>query len=110
MSYTRAPWREVLVSDGAYVVDRNNFSVIEISNCQINEEYESLGYQHWSDSKDVHRWVPIHEQHANAKLIAAAPELLEALEDLMALESRDRVMPAGLEWDAARAAIAKAKS
>ena len=45
---------------------------------------------------------------ANASLIATAPELLEALEGLMALESRGRLMPIGREWDAARAAISKA--
>ena len=44
----------------------------------------------------------------NRPLIAAAPELLEALEGLMALESRGRIMPIGKEWDAARAVIAKA--
>lgn len=41
-------------------------------------------------------------------LIAAAPDLLTALDGLMALESRGRIMPIGKEWDAARAAIAKA--
>lgn len=45
---------------------------------------------------------------ANARLIAAAPELLEALAGLMRVEARDRIMPVGAEWDAARAAIAKA--
>ncbi len=49
------------------------------------------------------------EEPYNAHLIAAAPELYEALVALMDLESRDRVMPAGPEWDAARAALAKAR-
>lgn len=44
----------------------------------------------------------------DARLISAAPELLEALEGIMRVEARDRVMPVGAEWDAARAAIAKA--
>lgn len=48
------------------------------------------------------------QQDANALLIAAAPDLLTALEALMQLESRGRVMPVGKEWDTARAAIAKA--
>lgn len=37
-------------------------------------------------------------------------DLLAALEGLMALESRGRVMPFGKEWDDARAAIAKART
>lgn len=48
------------------------------------------------------------ECEANARLIAAAPELLEALSALMELERRGRFMPIGREWDAARAAIARA--
>lgn len=34
--------------------------------------------------------------------------LVDALEGIMRVEARDRVMPVGAEWDAARAAIAKA--
>jgi len=45
---------------------------------------------------------------ADAALICAAPDLLAALDGLMTLESRGRIMPIGKEWDAARAAIAKA--
>lgn len=53
--------------------------------------------------------VCIASDEANARLIAAAPELLAALDGLMASESRGRIMPIGKEWDAARAAIAKAR-
>ena len=41
---------------------------------------------------------------ANARLIAASPELLEALDGILAITDRDHVA-----WDKARAAIAKAK-
>jgi len=44
-----------------------------------------------------------------AKPAPAAPDvagLVEALEGLMRLESRGRVMPVGAEWDAARQALA----
>lgn len=50
------------------------------------------------------------EQHANARLIASAPELLQSLEAVMKFwrESKDEEMPAGMFDDALRA-IAKAK-
>ena len=49
------------------------------------------------------------EQLANARLIAAAPDLLEALEGLLRLEACDSDEPIGREaWATARAAIAKA--
>lgn len=44
------------------------------------------------------------ENDANARLIAAAPELLEALEGVLRVADRKTV-----EFDAARAAIAKAR-
>lgn len=44
---------------------------------------------------------------ADARLIAAAPKLLKALEGIMRVEARDRIMPVGAEWDAARAVIAE---
>lgn len=46
------------------------------------------------------------EARANARLIAAAPELLEALIELCAAPNKHR--PERV-WDQARAAIAKAK-
>ena len=45
------------------------------------------------------------EQESNARLISAAPDLLEALEGLMEIES----LPIGTERDKARAAIKKAR-
>ena len=48
------------------------------------------------------------EMHANARLIAAAPELLEALKELMV--AADRVSAEPVTWlGKARAAIAKAE-
>lgn len=37
-------------------------------------------------------------------------ELLAALQELMQIESRGRIMPIGKEWDNARAAIAKCEA
>jgi hypothetical protein len=44
------------------------------------------------------------QQHANAKLIAAAPDLLTALKAVVAISDRKHDA-----WDAAHAAIAKAE-
>jgi hypothetical protein len=45
------------------------------------------------------------ECEANAKLIAAAPDLLEALQEILQITDRDHVV-----WDKARKAIKKALS
>ena len=48
------------------------------------------------------------ERMANARVIAAAPELLEACESLLRFAERDR-LPTDVAVNAARTAIAKAK-
>jgi hypothetical protein len=57
--------------------------------------------------------APNEELAANAARLALCwnthDQLLEALEGLMELEKRGRIMPIGREWDAARAAIKAAK-
>lgn len=53
------------------------------------------------------------ERKANALLIAAAPELLEALEKLLSFPFAESCQECGIgnseEWEAAKAAISKAK-
>ena len=51
--------------------------------------------------------IPIEEVHANARLIAAAPELLEALKELLGLAERHGWLHVAV--NNARAAIAKAE-
>lgn len=66
--------------------------------------FVEVGDVRWSPNKvDVPAAI---EQKANADLIAAAPELLEALESLLAQVEQYGHKP---ECDTARAAIAKAK-
>ena len=51
-------------------------------------------------------WTP--EQEANANLIAAAPELLEAVEHVL-IASEDNGNMDDIDWNMLRAAIAKAR-
>ena len=86
--HTPGPWR---------VVDSWNDHMVEGQN---GEEII------WQDGP--HDTPTINE--ANARLIAAAPDLLAALEQLVAVKDySDRIWGATFDWDAARAAIAKAK-
>ena len=48
------------------------------------------------------------EELANARLIAAAPEMLEALEKLLSIQERGDVASWANEWGEARAVVAKA--
>lgn len=66
----------------------------------------------WGDSEDTNddggiRGRTPEEAMANARLIAAAPDLLEALETL--LKQAEKQGAVGIYWDEAKSAIAKAK-
>lgn len=83
--HTRGPWRAVMTSDGWFIVDRDD-----------------------DLSHNVLYGLPAAELEANARLAAAAPELLAALNELL------HASPAsGWEQknarDRAQAAIAKAE-
>ena len=58
---------------------------------------------------NISHQVSIAEHHANARLIAAAPEMLDALESLVSCISETRGSDAYLALIAARDAITKAK-
>jgi len=76
---------------GPWIIDSDDGDIIEV----VSGDYFIA---------DVHRLEPKDEWRANARLIAAAPELLEALEELVDLyEYEDNVSRD------ARAAIAKAR-
>ena len=54
-------------------------------------------------------WPDEKEQLANAHLIAAAPDMAEALADLLDREGDDTLDSVKAKWAAARAALAKAR-
>lgn len=64
-----------------------------------------------NDRRRGDKWVYSEQRAADARLIAAAPDLLTALDDLLAyLEGYDHDYPeAAPKFDRARAAIAKAR-
>ncbi|OZI79883.1 hypothetical protein [Bordetella genomosp. 2] len=112
--HTPGPWQAIQhYSDGLTVVDKDGFQHVEASSIAILLDYsEKLGIGHWADSPAASREITEEEQAANARLIATAPELLEALTEA-------EVFMAGFEGDElqdgidaklqqARAAIAKA--
>ncbi|MFY2855016.1 hypothetical protein ACOTJG_13670 [Achromobacter xylosoxidans] len=81
------------------------------SGCDVRAENGRKVAATWGiNNGDPHRPAYRAECDANARLIAAAPELLEALEwALRAMEARNPLWAEGERFIAARAAIAKAK-
>lgn len=111
-NHTPGPWQAVqMYSDALTVLDPKGFEIVEATRTAILPDYEErLGVGHWALSEQAHRYLSDEEQAANARLIAAAPELLEALEwALRAMEARNPLWAEGERFVAARAAIAKAK-
>lgn len=86
--HTPAPWR---ASKGRY-------------GYQIHSGEKPSSLNHWIANLKCES-CPASEE-ANAQLIAAAPELLEALETIIC---SDNARLCQSEWEAGRAAIAKAK-
>ncbi len=75
---TPGPWiSSDYYCDSTTIIDGSGFSVADAPRCLIREGWPDMGFQHWSDSTEAHRWISEDEQRANANLIAAAPELLE---------------------------------
>lgn len=92
-NHTRGPWR-IGKAHGAVVAD------VPVNAGLDNDHVEAYGGHLIAESIAV----------CNRPLIAAAPELLEALEwALRAMEARNPLWAEGERFIAARAAIAKAK-
>lgn len=86
--HTPGPWATHLVDETVVVIPRR----------PLPQQISMLGHSEVADDED----------YANARLIAAAPELLAALEGLLAV-SVDTTSDELLAMMAARAAIATAK-
>jgi len=83
MNYTKGPWKFTELGDNRFISDAEGRTV-----CNLLPQAR-----------------PLVRERANARLIAAAPELLEALRLVLA---HDGALT-GADWTAIRAAIAKAE-
>lgn len=107
---TPGPWQAVKhYSDSTEVMDANGFSHVSAEGCAILLGWAEKGFEHWGDSDEAHRYLGQQEQEANANLIAAAPDLLEALQKMFrAGQKQNWNERYESEMNAARAAISKA--
>jgi len=87
--HTPGPWRLFLTTDGRALIGIGE---------ETGEGITDRGFGTWRSGE---------EQIANARLIAAAPDLLEALKNLVAIYD-DEFGIVAPEMDAARAALSKA--
>lgn len=96
--FTPGPWKtDERYENSTEIVDSKGFSHVTADSCAILLGWDEH-FQHWSDSEEAHRDISREEQRANAKLIAAAPELLEALIQLKA-HVEDRYWGEQSLWD-----------
>lgn len=88
MNHTPAPWLYDHRDNQALIVDNQGFTVVELSTLENSTAHSSIA--------------------DNARLIAAAPDLLTALQDLLKVVNVRIDDPRIEQFDAARAAINKA--
>lgn len=111
---TPGPWVAVQqYVDEASVIDADGFKVVTAERTAVLIDWDKKGLEHWGDDGGS-RHLSGPEQFANAHLIAAAPELLEALQLLMAEQTGGNKscghngFTCMCSYNKARAAIAKA--
>lgn len=83
-NFTKGPWSVYDFDDGVSVVDSNGYSHVSVECAAIKPNWDEIGVNHWSESGDAHRELLLEEQYANAHLVAAAPEMYEMLNRIIA--------------------------
>ena len=109
MSYTKGDWQLWSIESGSnttgfFLSNEGQVSIMSGGKddenakrvCQVDAQREDVKKKDlWREADD--------ERLANARLISAAPDLLEALQEVVAISERKHDA-----WDKAKAAIAKA--
>lgn len=92
-AHTTGPWNLVArYSDELSITDSNGFEHVSATRTAILLDYaEKLGIPHWADSPDARRDISEEEQAANARLIAAVPDLLAVAQDALSGLRREYV-------------------
>ncbi|MFP2273266.1 hypothetical protein ACLEXX_02185 [Enterobacter ludwigii] len=88
---TPGPWSTSKhYEDCLIVLDPRGYEIVSAETLPILSNYsERLGVQHWSDDERAAIELSQDEQAANAMLIAAAPELLEVLQEMVAIVKKN---------------------
>lgn len=99
VKHTAGPW---ILKDGSVFADRPNGECIALPYSRPGQCAAAQSH-HWDEYEALAA-----EEHANARMCAAAPDLLAALQDVAAAGADDLMDGASPLWATVAAAIAKA--